>query len=627
MSDAKKTEPEKKRGLPRRRFLLGAGVGLGGVLGAGALAVPLSRNEYTAMYPVVPENRVKLPSNGKSVVIVGGGLSGLQAGVELSSRGFKVTVLEKAGLPGGKLKTWRDRGFGPADDPAKQAPGFRGYVREHGAHAIWGFYNNLREFLHRHGWGLQKLPRDVSMYYFLDKDGRRSEVKIADWPAPYDSLQQMFLLRDVEHVAPEDRAALGAMFRKLAAFDYADPAARAYLDGMTFEQYGKALGLSDAILYEIADSLLEMAYFDNVEQATALTMANLTQLVAGSPDDLRIDLYESPAGETFLQPMVDHIRRHGGEVHFNTEVATLDVRDGRVAAVTTTAVPERGVRRCAVCGALIVDGVELGECPFCGARSDMLRELGDEERRARTFSADYFVTALDVPAAQALVGSNLERLGDQPYFRDILGLHATSVFVVNFWVDGTDAWSDAIVQKDGRVAFDFFATGFEDLGITLNWAHAFRAEDGSEEVLMEEYRGRDVTIIETQIARASEVAHLSNQAIADRCYAELKSALPKLPPYRDFYVNRWHHYTAYRPGDEARRPGLQSPLENLLFIGDLTFVPHPAVFMEKTNVTAKLATNLLLDKIGQKEGRIRVLPSGTPSVLIDLLRKTTDVYA
>ena len=143
-----------KRGFTRRKFMVGAGVGAGAVVGAGALAIPLSRSPYSVRYPVVEQNHADLPPNGKSVVIIGGGLAGLQAGVEMSSRGFEVTVLEKTGLPGGKLKTWRDRNFGPDDDPMKQDPNFKGYVREHGIHAIWGFYNNLREFLHRHGWGL-----------------------------------------------------------------------------------------------------------------------------------------------------------------------------------------------------------------------------------------------------------------------------------------------------------------------------------------------------------------------------------------------------------------------------------------------------------------------------------------
>ena len=52
-------------------------------------------------------------------------------------------------------------------------------------------------------------------------------------------------------------------------------------------------------------------------------------------------------------------------------------------------------------------------------------------------------------------------------------------------------------------------------------------------------------------------------------------------------------------------------------------IDHPAIDMEKTNVTAKMATNLLLEEIGQEKERIRILPSGTPG-LISLLLKWTD---
>lgn len=71
---------------------------------------------------------------------------------------------------------------------------------------------------------------------------------------------------------------------------------------------------------------------------------------------------------------------------------------------------------------------------------------------------------------------------------------------------------------------------------------------------------------------------------------------------------------------------MQSPIDNLLFIGDISFVPHPAVFMEKTNVTAKWATNLLLDKIGQQEGKIEILVSGTHSATTHLLEGVGSVY-
>jgi uncharacterized protein with NAD-binding domain and iron-sulfur cluster len=41
-------------------------------------------------------------------VIIGGGLAGLAAAVELTAQGVSVTVIEKASIPGGKLSGFRD---------------------------------------------------------------------------------------------------------------------------------------------------------------------------------------------------------------------------------------------------------------------------------------------------------------------------------------------------------------------------------------------------------------------------------------------------------------------------------------------------------------------------------------
>ena len=153
----------------------------GGLVATGALAVPLSnRGEFDKPYPEIKENRVSLPPNGKSVVIMGGGLSGIQAGVELASRGFKVTVLEKSGMPGGKLKSWRDKHFGPKDED----PSFPGYVREHGAHGVWGYYHNMREFMGRYGWPLMEMPEDLSIYHYRDKALGAAVLPMPTWPAP-----------------------------------------------------------------------------------------------------------------------------------------------------------------------------------------------------------------------------------------------------------------------------------------------------------------------------------------------------------------------------------------------------------------------------------------------------------
>lgn len=619
-----------KKGISRRGFLKGTAIAGGAMVAGAAVSVPLSRDPVLdAPYPEVRENMVELPANGKSVLIIGGGLAGLQAGVELAGRGFRVIILERSGTPGGKLKSWRDRHFGPADDPARLDPAFPGYIREHGIHAVWGFYNNLREFLGRHGWRLAEMPPEASIYNFLDKDGTESHLRNCTWPKPFDKLQLILNARGLKHLPEEERNDFIRLSLRIMTFDYADTAQREYMDSMSFLEYGRKLGLSEPLIHKICDSLIEMAYFDNVDKVSALTLANIFQLVAGAADDMKVNLYMNPVGETFLQPMVDYIRARGGEIHYNTEVTGIEKVDNRISRVLAGEVPAGPgkVRRCSICGNLVFDGMEVGhECPFCGAHVDMLRELRPEERAARAWSADYFISALDIPGAQQLVSGNLPVLGDTPYFRNILGLHAKSVFVTNLWFDGKGYWERKIKDADGRPAICFFATGFQRLGITINRSVRIPFADSRLLGWSNEFPDRDVTVIETQIAKAEAVAGKSTDEIAALCYEELKAVIPDLPPPRAAYVNRWHHYTGYHVGDEKRRPPVQSPIDNLLFIGDLAFVPHPAVFMEKTNVTAKWATNLILEKAGIKDAYIRILMSGTPAFTTSAMRAANSVF-
>ena len=615
--------------ITRRGFLAASGILGGTAVAAGVGAALYARNgELDQPFPRIPENDVILPPNGKRVVIVGGGLAGLQAGVELAARGFQVTVLEKSGTPGGKLKSWRDRGFGPADDPNKLDPSFPGYIREHGVHAVWGFYHNLREFLGRYGWPLSNTPADLSMYTFRDKDGTVSYLPRTTWVPPYDKLQLVDELTHLQHLDEADRDDAMQLIRRLLSFDYTDPQQRAYLDSMTVEQYCRQLGLSDALTYKLCQCFLEMAYFDTVENASVLTLGLLTQVFGGVPADMmRFNLYVSPTSESFLTPMVNFIRSHGGQVLFNTEVSTLDMEGGRVKTVRAAPVPESAVQRCSICGALIFDGMEVGgECPYCGANADMIREVTAQERVERTYTADYFVCALDGPGAQLFVTNNSDQFAGQPYFDNILKLNTRSPQVCNLWYEGKGPWERSVHDDKQRPALCVYPTGYEYIGITINRALRVRGNDRTFWSWSSEYVDRDVTVIETQVAKSEKVTGLTSREIAMLCHAELKSWMPDLPDPVSWYVNRWFNYTAYRVGDEGNRPPVQSPFDNLFFIGDISFVPHHAVFMEKTNVTAKWVTNLLLDKVGQAEGRITILATGTPSLSTDWARARYSVY-
>lgn len=622
-----KKEPARRGFLKRAGLIGGAAAAVAG--GLGVAAVPYTDyGELDNDFPSIPENQVTLPPNGKSVIVMGGGLSGLQAGVELAARGFKVTVLERTSTPGGKLKSWRDKHFGPANDPNKNDPAFAGYMREHGIHAVWGFYHNLREFLGRYGWPLGDFPNDVSMYNFFDKDGRKSYLPRTSWVPPYDKLQLLDHLTHITHLEEKDRFDAAHLAGRLLSFDYTDEKQRAYLDSMTVVEYGKRLGLSDELIFKICDSFLEMAFYDNVDKASILSLGMLAQIWGGTPRDfMKFNLYANPTNETFLTPMVNFINSHGGEVRYTTEITGLVVENNKMTGVRAAPIPRNAIKRCSICGGLIFDGMEVGgECPYCGAHAEVLRAISDAERTERTFKADFYISAMDGPGAQTLVAQNLEALGNHAYFKNILKLSASAPHVVNLWYEGKGYWEKHVLDDRQKPAFCVYPTGYKFIGITINRSIRIRGKDGTPYTWSSEFPERNVTVIETQIAKSHLLPSTESKVIAMICHEELKNMMPNLPEPSSWYVNRWFNYTCYRVGNEMNRPAIQSPIDNLLYIGDMAFVPSHAVYMEKTNVTAKWAVNLILDRIGQKEGKIKILPVGTPSLSTDAARKVYSVY-
>lgn len=611
--------------LTRRQFLGLTAVGLGT---AAVAAIPLSKDPvYGADFPHVPENYARLPPNGKSVCILGGGLAGIQAGVELAARGFKVTVLEKSGYPGGKLKTWRDKTFGPDDHPLKKDPAFRGVVREHGAHGIWGGYKNLREFMGRYGYKTESVYPHSMDYLFWDKNGKKIRFTDSELPPPYDRIPQILSLFSIEHAknTREVWTLLNGIV-KMISFDPHNAEQTQYLDSITFADYAKKIAIPDHFTQTFFAALAHMVYYDTVENISALAMVLAIKMSSAYPDDAKISLYANPPGETFLQPMVDFIKQHGGRVLYNHDVGQIATDGLHITEVRTLPVPQTvRVRRCQVCGELIYGDDNHDHCPFCGADAPQLKDLEAPERQEQTHHADYYILAMDVPGLQRIVANNTSTLGGQKYFQNILRMTSRPVWVVDYWIPATGFWEKRFESR-GDPLYTFTPTGTDRCGVTFNWTMPKPDEFGNPSTLISDYADHNVTIIECHVAHIEKLGSLTNAELAQQIFSELKSMVPEIPDYLDYYVNRWNNYTGARVGERRLRPDIQSPIDNLLIIGDLAKFHGIELGMEKTNVTAKLATNILLDKIGQRQGRITILECGTPSAITDVYQKMTSVY-
>ncbi len=106
----------------------------------------------------------------KKVIIIGGGFAGLSAAVELSSAGFRVTLIEQRRFLGGRAYSFYDKNSGLELD--------------NGQHILMGCYENTFKFLEKIG-VINKLCFQKNLCVdFLDTTGNACRLNCLPLPAP-----------------------------------------------------------------------------------------------------------------------------------------------------------------------------------------------------------------------------------------------------------------------------------------------------------------------------------------------------------------------------------------------------------------------------------------------------------
>ena len=103
------------------------------------------------------------------IVVIGGGVAGVSAAIELAERGMRVTLLEAADTLGGKVKGWRDA---------------EGYSIEHGLHGWWMDYTNFRDLIARVGI-TSNLTEPIGPFTVIHRDGIVDRLTFSRLPSPF----------------------------------------------------------------------------------------------------------------------------------------------------------------------------------------------------------------------------------------------------------------------------------------------------------------------------------------------------------------------------------------------------------------------------------------------------------
>jgi isorenieratene synthase len=250
----------------------------------------------------------------RRVAIIGSGLAGLSAAVQLSDRGYKVHVFEKNEYLGGKVGSWK------VSLPDEDGNEVEQTLVSHGFHAFFRHYYNLNELLEKVDCAKHLIPIDD--YLILDQKGGRFSFKNVLTP-PVLNLISLAM----HGVYSLSRVALSPSGRKLESFlQYHREGTPEAFDHMSFADFAKEAKLPSDL--KMIFNTFSRAFFAEADRMSMAELIKSFHFYYLSHDHgLIYDYLDDDYTHTLLNPIQSYIEERGGTVSISTPVAELE-REG-----------------------------------------------------------------------------------------------------------------------------------------------------------------------------------------------------------------------------------------------------------------------------------------------------------
>ena len=246
--------------------------------------------------------------------IIGAGLAGLAAGVELADRGHEVELLERRPWAGGSTYSFRD--------------GATGEEVDNGQHVFMRCTTAYAAFLERLGTlGLTRRQRRLHVPV-IDERGRRSDLRAANLPL---GLHLAPALLRYRHLTWRQKAQVARAF---AALRRGRAATGPHLGDITFEAWLRAHGQSPETIRAFWDFLVIPTLNCRAPQASARqALFVIEEGFQRSPGAAALGVAAVGLSTLHVDPAVRAIEARGGGLTARAPVERIEVAEGRAAGL------------------------------------------------------------------------------------------------------------------------------------------------------------------------------------------------------------------------------------------------------------------------------------------------------
>ncbi len=626
-----------------RRTGIGAGVAVAGTAGLVGYYQPRKEFYLQAAEGTEGKERLELP---KKVVVVGGGLAGISASMELARKGFDVTLLESSAALGGKLTGWDLDALGER------------FPVEHGFHGFFDQYYNLNELFAFAG-----VRQDVFTaspgYPVIFKDSPEEIFGQTPKLFPLNVLSIVGQSRRLDLISFlknfKGLSSMGELFR----YEYKRSFSKYdSIDFMTFCRDGHALpAFVDTVLHPFADATMNR--MEVLSAAEALRYFHFYFM--GSPEGLAFKITNRDCMTALIDPLEAKLKELGVKLRMGSTARSLKIKGERVTGVVvdspesgsalflridSAAVPQKGFAAFATgdgvpvmvgrkgSGYLAYDGrcTHMGcpvspdaltggfYCPCHAGRYDatgtpvsgppkaplarlvvvpekdklvVKREGLSGSGDGELLACDYCVVASNVRGTRELVKAS--QLG-RPVFEskvDALG-EADPYAVYRLWID----------RPLDSAEFPFYTvSGYTYTDSVSLYSHF-------QEPFISWSNKHGGTVVELHAYAIAPKDIRPEEEIKATMLQELHTIFPESVDAKilqELFMMQ-SNFSRWAPGDHARRPGIATPFSNLFLAGDWVKVDAPVFLMEAAAFTGRMAANSIFRQESLKLVPLPIVP-------------------